>query len=258
MVNEDEMPLTGGHLTEVVRVGETVRRPVRPYTETIHALLRHLERCGFDGAPRAYGIDDEGREILEYIPGEVASGRPPGYVWSDAVLVALGSLVRSFHAASGDFDPPRDAVWQGSPHPAYPVEIICHNDLAPWNTVFREQRPVAFIDWDWAAPGARIWDVAFVLWQWIPLIPQWRREQVGAPTELDWRHRARIFCGSYGLNVAPGDLLEVIADRQHATYVGLRDEAEAGDPAHVRLWREAREGLEAEMAFVRDLAGTRH
>jgi Ser/Thr protein kinase RdoA (MazF antagonist) len=45
------------------------------------------------------------------------------------------------------------------------AEVVCHNDLAPNNTVYSGAglgdggsglRPVAFIDWDLAAPGRRI------------------------------------------------------------------------------------------------------
>jgi hypothetical protein len=31
--------------------------------------------------------------------------------------------------------------------------VICHNDSGPNNTVFREGRPIAFIDFDFAAVG---------------------------------------------------------------------------------------------------------
>ena len=34
------------------------------------ALLDHLERVGFSGAPRYLGSDERGREVLSYIPGE--------------------------------------------------------------------------------------------------------------------------------------------------------------------------------------------
>jgi hypothetical protein len=53
----------------VTRVGDTVRRPLRPTSGATHALLDHLEAAGFDGAPRYLGIDDRGREVLSYVPG---------------------------------------------------------------------------------------------------------------------------------------------------------------------------------------------
>ncbi|WP_435866505.1 hypothetical protein [Streptosporangium sandarakinum] len=53
-----EIPLVDGDVTEgVVRVGDTVRRPVGPNAPLVHALLRHLEEVGFAGAPRFLGID---------------------------------------------------------------------------------------------------------------------------------------------------------------------------------------------------------
>jgi len=56
---------------------------------------------------------------------------------------------------AASFTPPAGAAWQQIA--AFPGggEVICHNDLAPWNTVFARERPVAFIDWDLAAPGPR-------------------------------------------------------------------------------------------------------
>jgi len=49
-----ETALVGGDVNVgvqvVVRVGDTVRRPVGPHTEAVDALLRHFEAVGFDGA----------------------------------------------------------------------------------------------------------------------------------------------------------------------------------------------------------------
>jgi hypothetical protein len=43
----DEEPLEGGRQTVgVVRVGDTVRRPLQPNSERVHAVLRHLEAVG--------------------------------------------------------------------------------------------------------------------------------------------------------------------------------------------------------------------
>lgn len=61
-----EEPLAGGmHETRaVVRVGDTVRRPVTESSDAVQALLLHLEHVGFEGAPRYLGSDTEGREVL--------------------------------------------------------------------------------------------------------------------------------------------------------------------------------------------------
>jgi hypothetical protein len=66
----EEIPLAGGMATPgVVRVGDTVRRPVKADAEYTQALLVHLERCGFGGTSRFLGIDERGRTILTYIHG---------------------------------------------------------------------------------------------------------------------------------------------------------------------------------------------
>ena len=109
-----EEHLEGGNLTNgVVRVGETVRRPTGPWTPSVHALLRHLETRGFDGVPRVYGVDEAGREILEYIQGEVAWPTAHRRLLGDLESVhRVGELLRAFHDAVADFDPGPAAVWR--------------------------------------------------------------------------------------------------------------------------------------------------
>jgi len=61
-VSEVETPLLGGRKTDgVVRIGDTVRRPVSARSSRVHDLLSYLERENFDGAPRFLGIDEQGR-----------------------------------------------------------------------------------------------------------------------------------------------------------------------------------------------------
>ncbi|MDD6792702.1 MAG: phosphotransferase, partial [Thermobifida fusca] len=78
-----------------------------------------------------------------------------------------GWLLRRYHDATVGFVPPRDAVWQ-LPERA-PREVICHGDVAPYNTVFRTGLPVAFIDFDAAHPGPRLWDLALAAYRFVPL-----------------------------------------------------------------------------------------
>src|SRR5438876_11983098 len=100
----DERLLVGGTHGPVIRIGDTVRREARACTPAVQSLLRHLEQAGFDGAPRALGLDQSGREILSFIPGEVVgqrgAGPAPAYVRADTTLVALGHQLRRYHDAT--------------------------------------------------------------------------------------------------------------------------------------------------------------
>src|SRR5918911_1629843 len=75
-------------------------------------------------------------------------------------VVRVGDTVRRSHDAAASFDYlPHAGSWIG-PIRA-PFETICHNDIVPWNTVYRDRMPIALIDWDAAAPGPRAWDLAY-------------------------------------------------------------------------------------------------
>ena len=110
--------------------------------------------------------------------------------------------------------------------------MVCHNDLSPKNTVYRDGgaglRPTAFIDWDIAAPGKRIHDVAHVCWQYPRPRPgpgRRGREAAGG---------SRVICDAYGLADRDG-LLETILWWQDRCWRGIEDGAAAGDPAMIRL-----------------------
>jgi len=69
---EVETPLVGDGVTPgIVRVGDTVRRPTRPFTASVQTYLAHLKSRGFTAALRPLGTDEQGREVLTFLPGEV-------------------------------------------------------------------------------------------------------------------------------------------------------------------------------------------
>lgn len=186
--------MQGGFVNVVTRRGDVVLRTPGERAGFVQSLLKELDEWG--GAPRFLAMEDDGRERLSFIDGYVAWKRP----WKPAVtsaetLRSVGRLVREFHdltagtALAGD------------------QEVVCHNDLSPKNTVYTLDaiRAIAFIDWDLAAPGRRIHDIAFICWQYADLgdldrvIPQWRSLLAGygpadttalIPSILHWQTQA--------------------------------------------------------------------
>src|ERR1700684_3117647 len=162
-------PLPGGTANRglVVRVGDTVRRPIAPCWPATHALLAHLSNGGLDGAPRVREVGP-GTETLTYIHGQAAIPPLAEETLTDAALVSVADLVRRYHLAAASFDP-AGYRWP-RPIPArFRTGLVSHNDAHPANLVFREGRAVALIDFDWAGPGSAIWDFAAAARYWAPL-----------------------------------------------------------------------------------------
>jgi Ser/Thr protein kinase RdoA (MazF antagonist) len=192
---EDEVPLCGGRITQgVVRVGHTVRRTVTTRSAFVAELLHLLQRRGFHGAPRYLGLDDSGRDTFTYVPGRVPARFQ---LWSDDQVVAAGTLLRSLHEATR-------GSRLAAAHP-----VVCHHDPGPNNAVFQQDRPVAFIDFDTAAPGDPLEDLGYMAWTWcISSKPQ-------APPTQEQAAQVRTLADAYGLDTpARGSLVDAILDRQ--------------------------------------------
>ncbi|MFC1420173.1 phosphotransferase [Streptacidiphilus cavernicola] len=201
-------------------------------TPTVHRLLDHLAARGFAGAPRAHGLtEDGGREILDFVPGEVGHYPLSAAMRSDEALRAAATLLRALHDASADFPRRPEDVWQLPPRE--PAEVICHGDAATYNCVFRDGLPVAFIDFDTAHPGPRVWDVAYTVYRFVPLHAPGSDEGTLPPAEQG--RRLRLFADEYGLG--PDEravLVRTVSDRLHALVRFMNERAAAGDAAFAR------------------------
>jgi hypothetical protein len=147
----DEVPLSGGRITDgVVRIRNSVRRPSKATSPIVRSLLSHLERKGFSAVPRYLGADEQGRDILTYIPGSVGKWQ----FYPDETISLAGRPLRAFHDATVGCE-----SLLGKP-------VMCHHDPAPNNVVFQGTRPIAFIDFDMIAPGERLEDLGYMAWSW--------------------------------------------------------------------------------------------
>jgi Ser/Thr protein kinase RdoA (MazF antagonist) len=193
--------------------------------------------------------------VLSFVPGEVGLtvGGPvlPAHVRTDETLVGVARLLRRLHDATLGFAAPADAPWAflvGAPRTG---DVICHNDVGPWNTVFVDGRPSAFIDWDGAAPGPRLWDIAYALYRFVPFVPDEVCPIIGWPGPPDRAGRTRLFCEAYGLEERAG-LLETMSRRIEAMIAtGLARNA-AGDAKYGEEWLTVMKSrLERDLDFVR-------
>jgi hypothetical protein len=102
-----EQQLHGGiaNAGRVVRVGPHVLRPSSPHSGSIHAFLRAVRHAGYEGASSPVGIDEDGRERLVFIDGEVPLAPYPDWSQSDTALASIARLLRGLHDAARGFDP---------------------------------------------------------------------------------------------------------------------------------------------------------
>jgi hypothetical protein len=208
---DEEEVLKGGLVTFPVRIEGNVHREAGPWTPAVHALLRHLEHAGFDGAPRVVGFDDTGREVLTYIEGDAGSLHFPPALLHERGLTALGRFIRSFHDAVATFVPTSDAVYRVGARPLEASEIVCHGDLGYWNTVWRGDDVVGLIDWDTSEPAVPLRDVAVAAMTTVPMHGDEWAIRVGFTSPLDRRGRLAALCAGYG-DVTPAEVVQAAAD----------------------------------------------
>ena len=225
----DEEVLGGGNMTAVVRVGDTVRRAAGAWTPTIHAFMRHLRAAGFTTIPEPLGIDDRGREVISLLPGAPATYPLPEFAWSDATLTAVARCLRAFHDASLGFVAPRDRCWQWPAHE--PVEVVCHNDFAPYNLMFEDGKLTGVIDLDLASPGPRVWDMAYTAYRFVPLTDPANPDAPFRGADEQSR-RLAAFCAAYDHSgVAPSDVLKSATANLRELVAFIERQAAAGDAA---------------------------
>lgn len=193
---DEEIALRGGQIASPVRVGDTVRRRPGRDLALQHALLAHLAARGFAGAPRFLGRDEQGRDILTWLPGRVPYDEGD---FTDSQLGAAARLLRAYHDATADFPPVLAAG----------AEIMCHNDWTPANAVFSGDLPYALIDFDTAAPGARHWDLAYSAWTWLDLGD-------GSWEPAEQRRRLGVFCAAYDHPGCPPALIAALIPGRQA------------------------------------------
>ncbi|MFM9614928.1 BUD32 family EKC/KEOPS complex subunit [Streptomyces niveiscabiei] len=190
----------------VFRRGELVERPAPRNARALHAYLRALRAHGFDAAPVPVGLTEDGREQLTFIPGDVALPPFPDRAMTASALASVGSLLRRLHESSA----------------AVPVD----------------PRAAALIDFDLAAPGRPLWDVAMTARYWVPLVDP-ASASAYYPAGLDAPARLRILADAYGLPPQDrADLPDVVEQATAVCRTFVTHRVTTGDPAYLQALTE--------------------
>ena len=210
-----EEPLQGGQQTdEIVRIGDTVHRTNEPWSPAIRALLDHLETTAPGIAPRSFGLDEQGRDTISFVEGETGHYPLTDAMRSDESMVGVARLIRRYHDATVGLTDRLDLPWATVAPDTGNHEVICHNDLAPYNIIFQNGAPGVVFDFDHAGPGPRVRDVSLAAYRFVPLSSDKRCRTFGWETPPDRVDRLARFIEAYG-PIAIEGLLARVEDRIH-------------------------------------------
>ncbi|WP_409184363.1 aminoglycoside phosphotransferase family protein [Amycolatopsis sp. VS8301801F10] len=211
-----------GGQDRVVRVGTTVRRERKPWSDRVAELLRHLENAGFRQAPRYFGTEGD-TDVLEFLPGEVGNYPLTSAARSTTALISAAKLLRAYHDATAEIAATMPGGWMLPDQE--PAEVICHGDFAPYNCVLRGEEVVGLIDFDTAHPGPRAHDLGYAVYRFAPLTDPANEDGFGSVEEQ--AVRVKLFCDSYGVTDRAA-ILASAADRLRDLVQLMRTQAASG------------------------------
>jgi hypothetical protein len=233
----EEEQLDGGiaNAGQVVRLGPHVLRPSSSHSASVHAFLRAVRRAGFEGASAPVGIDEDGRERLVFVDGDVPLAPYPDWSQTDTALASIASLLRGLHDAAGGFDA-EGLTWNDALADPAGGTLVCHNDVEPSNVVFRDGIAIALLDFEFAAPGRPVYDVAQLARLCVPIDDDFDQARLGW-RPADRPSRLRLVADAYGLDRdGRAELLTAMDDAIDRIEAAVRRSVDDGDPNSVALW----------------------
>ena len=244
--------LAGGYHSAPVRRGDTVIRTAGPWSRNVQALLGQLEQAGFRQAPRYLARDeDTGTETLSFVTGQAGTYPLTAAQRSDQALVNVAQAIRAMHDATAGFVAPEPGRWQ---HRAViPAEIDCigHNDLGPYNTVFDGDRVAGIIDWDFAGPSSRAWDLCYAAHRFVPLSAPRSTIAFGWDPVPDQAARLRMFADGYEDGTDVPGLLDLLVVRLSAICAHIERQVLLGNPGFDRMRDERHaDGYREDIGYI--------
>ncbi|WP_459476970.1 phosphotransferase [Clostridium saccharoperbutylacetonicum] len=255
--------LSGGNSTSVYKQNETVLREQKTWSSTIHRVLLHLEKVEYTNSPRFIGFDDMGREILSFVPGECKANYPFTNDKNEqlSIIKKVAEIMRKYHDATLSFERTDIDSWMFSYKGDLEKEVICHNDIAPYNMTFVNNMPYGLIDFDTCCPAPRIWDIVYALYRFAPfskkIYDDEKQEYRNYDVDGDKEFRKKsimVFFDAYGME-CPDDLFVQMTARLQALADLIYNESQNGNSAFKKMLEEGHRDLYlSEIEFIKEHA----
>lgn len=225
--------LKGGRENKIYKKDNCIYRPAEKWSQNIHSYLRYLHDVGFNKVPYPFAITSDGFEVLSYIEGKVYHQTLPEFVKADETLIAVAMMLKEFHDYGTAYINKLDGTEEWMLCTRKPIETMCHGDFAPYNIVFDKKKVAGMIDFDTLHPGPRMWDIAYALYRWTPLMDPNNRENFG--NEHDKQRRLKLFCDSYGLiDIKENEIIGWVIKRLEYLIEYMNQEAEKGNETCIK------------------------
>lgn len=226
MDNKEE--LLGGRIGKIHKIKETVVRPSNKWTKDVHCFLQFLHEEGADFVPKPYGINERKEEILSFMPGDVYNYPLPKKLLRDSMIVSSSKLLLKFHKYSERYVSRLTNYEQWMLPASYPIEVMCHGDFAPYNVTIVNNEAVGIIDFDTLHPGAKMWDIAYAIYRWVPLKNPNNPDFHGNLKE--YIRKAKLFLDTYGVDSeSKNSFIRILIKRLKSLTDFMRYEASNGN-----------------------------
>ena len=159
----------------------------------------------------------------------------PDWSQSDTALASVARLLRGLHDAARTFNP-HGLTWDDALADPLGGTLVCHNDVCPENVVFRGGMAVALIDFEFAAPGRPVYDLAHLARLCVPIEDDFDQARLGW-RPADRPARPRLVADAYGLDRdGRAELLIAIDDAIARVEAAVRRRVSDGAPNFVAMW----------------------
>jgi hypothetical protein len=116
--------------------------------------------------------------------------------------------------------------------------IVCHNDVCLDNVVFRAAIAAGLVDFDFAAPGRPVYELAQFARMCVPVDDDLNAERLGW-RPADKPARLRLVADVYGLDdYGRRQLIDLIGESIRAGGTFVRRRVDAGDRNFIAMWSE--------------------